>query len=126
MRAWVNHVASTAGESRLWDKGFQFGDWLDPTAPPDKPAQARTDKAIVATAYFVHSADLVVKAAEVLGRKEALEKYRALAAEVRAAFVREYVTASGRMMSDAETAYALAIVFDLLPTPEQRQRAETV
>ena len=21
----------------LWDTGFQFGDWLDPTAPPDKP-----------------------------------------------------------------------------------------
>ncbi len=123
MCAWVDHIVLLAGESRLWDKGFQFGDWVDPTAPPDKPAQARTDKAIVASAYFVHSADLLVKAAEVLGHTEAQKKYCALADEARAAFVCEYVTPSGRMMSDAETAYALAITFDLLPTAEQRQRA---
>ena len=123
MRAWVDYVASVAGERRLWDTGFQFGDWLDPTAPPDKPAQARTDKAIVASAYFVHSADLVAQAAEVLGRIDEQKKYLALAAEARAAFVREYITPSGRLMSDAETAYSLALVFDLLPTAEQRQRA---
>lgn len=123
MRAWVDYIAAVAGESRLWDTGFQFGDWLDPTAPPDKPAQARTDKAIIASAYFVHSADLTARAAEVLGRADEQKKYLALAAEARAAFVREYVTPSGRLMSDAETAYALALVFDLLPTDEQRQRA---
>ena len=123
MCAWVDHMASVAGESRLWDKGFQYGDWLDPTAPPDKPAQARTDKAIVASAYFVHSADLVVQAAKVLGHVDEQEKYQTLAAEVRVAFAREYVTSSGRLMSDAETAYALALSFDLLPTAEQRQRA---
>ena len=49
MRAWVDYVDSVAGEKRLWERGFQFGDWLDPTAPPDKPGQARTDKAIIAT-----------------------------------------------------------------------------
>jgi len=123
MRAWVDHVASVAGEGRLWDTGFQYGDWLDPTAPPDKPAQARADKAIVASAYFVHSANLVALAASVLERTDEQKKYLALAAEARAAFVREYVTPSGRLMSDAETAYALALVFDLLPTAQQRQRA---
>jgi alpha-L-rhamnosidase len=123
MCAWVDHVASAAGESRLWDKGFQFGDWLDPTTPTDKPAQARTAKAIVASAYFIHSADLVTQAAKVLGRKDEQKEYQSLAAEARAAFAREYITPSGRMMSDAETAYALALVFDLIPTSEQRQHA---
>jgi len=123
MRAWVDHIASLAGERYLWDTGFQFGDWLDPTAPPDKPAQARTDRALVASAYFIHSADLVARTAELLGHIDDQQRYRSLAAEVRAAFAREYITASGRLMSDAETAYALALVFDLLPTAEQRQRA---
>jgi alpha-L-rhamnosidase len=123
MCAWVDYVASVAGERRLWDTGFQFGDWLDPTAPPDKPGQARADKSLVASAYFVHSADLVALTAGVLERTAQKKKYLALAAEARAAFVREYVTSSGRLMSDAETAYALALVFDLLPTDEQRQRA---
>src|SRR6185295_12509250 len=37
MRAWVDHVAELAGDAHLWDRGFQFGDWLDPAAPPDRP-----------------------------------------------------------------------------------------
>jgi alpha-L-rhamnosidase len=123
MCAWVDTVAAMAGENDLWDTGFQFGDWLDPTAPPDNPAQARTDKAIVASAYFAHSAELVVRAAEVLGREEEKVHYAALAEKAKAAFVREYVTPAGRLMCDAETAYALALAFDLLPTAEQRQRA---
>jgi alpha-L-rhamnosidase len=123
MCAWVDYVASAAGESYLWDKGFQFGDWLDPTTPPDKPAQARTHKGIVASAYFIHSTDLVTQAAKVLGHKDKQKNYQSLAAKARAAFAREYITPSGRMMSDSETSYALALVFDLLPTAEQRQHA---
>lgn len=123
MCAWMDCVASVAGENRLWDRGFQFGDWLDPTAPPDKPAKARTDKAIVASAYFIRSADLVAQAAEVLGRKDEQKKYQSLATEARAAFAREFITSSGRMVSDTETAYSLALVFDLFPTAEQSQRA---
>ena len=123
MRAWVDYVASLAGEKYLWDKGFQFGDWLDPTAPPDHPGKARTDKAIIASAYFAHSARLVARAAEVLGRPEEQIRYSGLADFARNAFAREYVTPAGRLMNDAETAYALAIAFDLLPTAEQRQHA---
>jgi alpha-L-rhamnosidase len=123
MCTWVDYIASVAGETRLWTKGFQFGDWLDPTAPPTKPGQARTDKAVIASAYFVHSAELVARIADILGRMDEHKKYQSLADEARAAFAREYVTPAGRLMNDAETAYALALVFDLLPTPEQRQHA---
>jgi alpha-L-rhamnosidase len=123
MRGWVDHLATLAGAGRLWDTGFQFGDWLDPSAPPDRPADARTSPQIVATAYFARSADLVAQAASVLGRDEDQARYSALAAEVRAAFAREYVTPAGRLLSDATTAYALALEFALLPDAAQRQRA---
>ncbi|MFZ0214548.1 MAG: family 78 glycoside hydrolase catalytic domain, partial [Candidatus Dormiibacterota bacterium] len=43
MCAWVDVVAERAGDRHLWEHGFQFGDWLDPTAPPDRSAAARTD-----------------------------------------------------------------------------------
>lgn len=122
MRAWVDYVSAEVGENNLWDTGFQFGDWLDPTAPPDKPAQARTDKVIVASAYFVRSATLVAQAADLLGHAEEKAHYAEIAANAKAAFVREYITPAGRMMNDAETAYALALAFDLL-APEQRQHA---
>ncbi len=123
MRAWVDLLAKIAGERHLWDQGSQIGDWLDPSAPPDNPADARTSPQIVATAYFAHSAELVGEAAVVLGRAEEAAHYRALAARVREAFAREYVTPAGRVLSDATTAYALALEFGLLPDPAQRQHA---
>ncbi|NLE17979.1 MAG: family 78 glycoside hydrolase catalytic domain, partial [Propioniciclava sp.] len=123
MTAWVDEVAAAAGEDRLWDAGFQFGDWLDPTAPPERPEAAQTYPEIVATAYFARSARIVADAAAVLGRDEDSARYGALADEVRDAFVAEYVTASGRLLSDSATAYALALQFDLLSDPEARARA---
>jgi alpha-L-rhamnosidase len=123
MRAWVDALARIAGERQLWERGFQFGDWLDPSAPPDKPAAARTSPQIVASAYFARSAEIVAQSAALLGRAEDEAHYRALAARVRAAFAREYITPAGRLLSDATTAYALALEFALLPEPMQRQRA---
>ena len=123
MRTWVDFVATEAGEKHLWDSGFQFGDWLDPTAPPDQPWQARTDKVIVASAYFAYSSRLVAQAAEILGREDDRQYYADLAATAATAFAREYVTPAGRMMCDAETAYSVALAFDLIPTAAQRQNA---
>jgi alpha-L-rhamnosidase len=123
MCAWVDWIASQAGETLLWDQGFQFGDWLDPAAPPERPGDARTDPYLIATAYFARSAELVGQSAGVLGLVEREAYYRSLANEIRRAFAREYVTPAGRLLSDAQTAYALAIEFDLLPESAQRQHA---
>ncbi|MCS3843572.1 alpha-L-rhamnosidase [Microbacterium sp. AK031] len=122
-RRWVDLVESLAGEDRLWNEGFQLGDWLDPAAPPQDPADARTDRYLVATAYFARSARAVAEMAEVLGRVEDAARYGALADEVAAAFRAAYVTDGGRMTSDAQTAYALAIIFDLLEDDAQRALA---
>ncbi|GAA5037126.1 alpha-L-rhamnosidase [Thermocatellispora tengchongensis] len=123
MKAWVDQVASIAGEDHLWDEGFQFGDWLDPAAPPDEPGKARTDHVLVATAYHAWSARVLAETAALLGHDADAERYAALAGEVRAAFRREFVTPSGRLACDTQTAYALALTLDLLETPAQRERA---
>lgn len=123
MCAWVDAVATLTGERHLWDEGFQYGDWLDPSAPPENASQARTSSAIVATAYFARSAALAGATAAVLGREEDAARYGALAAATRAAFVRAYVLPDGQMTSDAETAYALALAFNLLSDAQQRERA---
>lgn len=118
-KAWVDQVTGLAGPSRLWNEGFQLGDWLDPAAPPHDPADARTDKYLVATAYFAWSTTRLADTAEVLGRAEDAAHYRALAAEIRAAFVAEYWDAdAGRLTSDAQTAYGLSIRFGLLGPAE--------
>ncbi|HEY8284891.1 MAG TPA: glycoside hydrolase family 78 protein [Chloroflexota bacterium] len=123
MRAWVDCIANLAGARRLWDRGFQFGDWLDPAAPPARPGDTRTDPHLVATAYFARSAELLGLAAGVLNRAKEEDHYRTLATEAREAFDREYISPSGRIVSDSTTAYALALRFDLLRDSERRRHA---
>ena len=115
MRAWVDHVARAAGESRLWRGGFQFGDWLDPDAPPENAFGAKADADVVATACFARCARVVSEALAATGDAESSELYGRLADEVVAAFQREYVTPSGRIHSDCQTVYAMAVCWDLIP-----------
>jgi alpha-L-rhamnosidase len=117
MTRWVGVVDALAGDDHLWTGGFQFGDWLDPSAPPENPAKAKTDPDIVATAYFYRSATRTAEAARVLGHVADATRYGELADGIRSAFLREYVTPAGRMMSDAHTAYAIAIGFELITEP---------
>ena len=70
-----------------------------------RPGDARTDPALVATAYHAHSARLLARAAGVLGRDDDRERATTqLADRVAEAFNDEYVTANGPLTSDAQTA----------------------
>jgi alpha-L-rhamnosidase len=124
MARWIDYVASIAGPGRLWgQEGFQFGDWLDPSAPPDEPQRAMTDRGLVATAYLARTSEIVADVAAVLGDVEAEARYRALAAEVRDAFAARYLEADGTLSSDSQTAYAMALEFCLLREPDEREAA---
>ena len=114
MAAHVDHVITLLSDTGLWDTGFQFGDWLDPNAPPDRPDLAETHPGVVATASLYRTARLVAEVAHLLGRAEDGQRFAALATDTRAAFNRHYVGADGTVRSDTQTAYTLAIVFGLL------------
>jgi alpha-L-rhamnosidase len=114
MVAHVHRVESLLSPTGLWDTGFQFGDWLDPTAPPDEPAAAKADKGVVATACLYRDARILTDIAELLGRSEEAAEFTALAERTRAAFNDHYVNDDGTIHSDAQTAYTLAIAFGLL------------
>ena len=122
MVAHVRRIESKLSPTGLWDEGFQFGDWLDPTAPPDEPGVSRADNGVVATACLYRDAHIVRDAATLLGRHEDAEHFASLAERTRAAFNEHYVRPEGIIHSDAETPYALAIVFGLLD-PEDEQLA---
>jgi alpha-L-rhamnosidase len=123
MRAWVDRMAALAGDDLLWAGGFQFGDWLDPAAPPDDPARAKANPDVIATAYLARSAEVVGRAAAAIGDDETARAYAGLAERVRDAFAGEYATPGGRLVDDAATSYALALQWALLPGAEQRTRA---
>lgn len=124
MKAWVEYMRRAAGERYLWTTGDHFGDWLAfATIDPSYPG-ATTDKDFLQTAYFAHSVDLLQRAAAVLGRQSESQEYRTLLGKIKAAFVHEYVTSTGRISPNTQTAYALALAFDLLPQEMRRGAAD--
>jgi len=115
MRAWVEYARRRAGPALIWKPGWQFGDWLAlHTDDPSYPG-ATTGTDLIATAFLAHSADLLARTATVLGRTGDAGTYAALFHAVREAFHREFVSSTGRVGENTQTAYALALAFDLLP-----------
>jgi len=122
MTAHTRRVEGLLSDTDLWDTGFQFGDWLDPQAPPDDPIKAKADNGVVATACYHRTLRQVAAAADILGHADDAGYFSALADRVRSAFGKHYVGEDGRITSDCATVYALAIEFDLLDDTD-RQRA---
>lgn len=115
MQKWVGYITSVA-KNNLWNSGFHFGDWLFYRPNDDNDGRAAvTDKYLIAQTFYAHSTQLLINAAEVLGKKEDVTKYTALLSNIKAAFVKEYVTPTGRLVSGTQTAYVLALQFDMLP-----------
>lgn len=115
MKKWVGFMAEQAGEDLLWIGGTHYGDWLAfATTRSDYPG-ATTDKDLIATAYFSYSSGLLGKIAEIIGKEDDAAKYLKLSEDIKEAWVNEFVTPSGRVSSNTQTAYCLALAFDLLP-----------
>lgn len=115
----VLRVLSPTG---LWDTGFQFGDWLDPDAPPNDAARAKADPAVVATASLFRSAAFAAVAAAELGETAEARQWSALAEQTQNAFIRHYVD-DGRIRSDCATVYALALHFGVVEGDHRRTAA---
>ena len=96
---------------------------------------------VVASAYWVISADLMAKMARVLGRGDDAAKYEDLAAKIREAFPKQHLSADGRVLgenrgrrpgepyeqidgTDTQTAYLLALHLDLLPEADRLKAIE--
>ncbi|GFF59274.1 hypothetical protein IFM46972_11337 [Aspergillus udagawae] len=123
MTSWLNQGVRR-GKDGLWDPElWQLGDWLDPQAPPDEPGDCRTSGTLVADAYLVHVTARMADIASALEKKTESTHYRCKAQRLRALFQDKYITHSGLIVGDSQTAYSLAIVFGLLSTRQQLDTA---
>ncbi|MCU7550190.1 glycoside hydrolase family 78 protein [Chitinophagaceae bacterium LB-8] len=124
MKAWVRYMTDSS-RNYLWNKGFHFGDWLSFMVDNDLGGRtAITDKYLISQCFYAHSTQLLINAAKVLGKMEDVSKYTALLQNIKDAFVKEYVTPNGRMVSGTQTAYVLALHFDMLPENLRQQAAD--
>jgi alpha-L-rhamnosidase len=119
MKAWVEFMRRRAAGNHntyLWDTDFSFGDWLSYSTSSDAHYPgAYTDYRMIATMFFAHSTDLLRKTAEILGKENDAKEYGRLFEKIRESFLSEYVTPGGRVLSDTQTSYILALAFNLLP-----------
>jgi alpha-L-rhamnosidase len=115
MAKWVNYEKTRAGDDYIWDGDFHFGDWLAFASNASDYPGATTGKDMIATAFFAHSTDLLQRTALVLGKKDDAARYGEQLGRIKSAFRREFVTETGRVGEDTQTAYVLALQFDLLP-----------
>ncbi|HEY5218720.1 MAG TPA: family 78 glycoside hydrolase catalytic domain [Gemmatimonadaceae bacterium] len=115
MRAWVDFEARQTGADHIWRPGWRFGDWLAYHSTDAGYPGATTGTDLISTAYLAHSADLLARAAHILGNSADAAKYTTLFHTERAAFDHEFVSPAGRVGESTQTAYALALRFDLLP-----------
>jgi alpha-L-rhamnosidase len=108
MRKWVEHIRSANPDLiRRNDLNNNYGDWV--------AIASETSKELLATAFFARDADLLARAARVLGRDEDARSYQELFERIRAAFGAAFLDDDGRVHGDTQTGYVLALRLDLVP-----------
>lgn len=132
MTRWVEYAAGAAATGRhpsrqesrpepaphehfLWDSGFHWGEWAEPGGVFDFFG----DKGIVATGYLARSADIVAKAATILGQTHHAHRYRELHADALHAWRAEYLTPAGHLTLESQANYVRGLAFGLIPTELQ-------
>jgi alpha-L-rhamnosidase len=103
-----------------------YGDWCVPPEDPklihsNDPAR-KTDKALLATAYFYHDARLMARYATWLGKPEDAQRFTDLAEKLKAAFNGKFFRAdTGQYDNGSQTSCVLPLAFGLVPDG-QRER----
>lgn len=115
MQAYVNYIRNKAGDTYLWKGGSVFGDWLFYKSMQQTENDGYTSPDMIATMFYAYSADLMSKTAHVLGKTADEKMYSDLFEKIKAAFMKNYVTGEGRIASESQTSYVLALEFNLLP-----------
>jgi len=115
MVRWLEYLERTNPDGvRRNELGNNYGDWL--CIPSDTSFRTHSPmKTLLATAYWATDASRLAAMAGAIGRYEDAARFQAMFERVRKAFQREFLQADGRLGVETQTAYLLALAFDLLP-----------
>ncbi|WP_050184079.1 alpha-L-rhamnosidase [Domibacillus robiginosus] len=123
MKKWVDYIRYQGENEYLWNTGFHLGDWLALDAKEDS-YEGATPKDLIATAFFAHSVRIVRDTARVIGKMDDAKFYDEVLHNIIKEFHSEFVSPSGRLAAHTQTAYVLALVFDLVEGPVRERAAK--
>ena len=117
MKRWVEYIRAKSGDSFIWKGGSKYGDWLFYHPPVNNHSEPDgfTEHDFISTAFFAYSAGLLAQTARELGKTDDEKTYTELFDKIKNVFVKEYVTPAGRVGTNSQTSYVLALMFNLLP-----------
>ena len=114
MVSWLDEGV-LRGSDGLWDPlSVQYGDWLDPKAPPQYPAHGRTDTHLACNAFLVYVTGLVASIGHILGDERTAFRFSKDYERLATLYEENYVTRGGRLASDSQTAFTLTLRFGLV------------
>jgi len=124
MTRWLDWIERHNPDGlRTRELGNNYGDWL--CIPSDTTFRTHSPmKNLLATAYWADDAAKMARMARELGRAAEAERFSAMFEKVRAAFQKEFLRADGRLTVETQTAYLLALAFNLLPDNVRARAAE--
>ena len=93
--------------------GLGYGDWL--ALDGSGQIKGGTPIDLIGTAHYANSADIMARTSELLGKEAEARAYRELHHRITEAFRNRFVTPDGLLVSGTQTAYVLALHFNLLP-----------
>lgn len=114
MKAWVDYINNVSKDG-LWTANG-YGDWL---APGDSTSLPYIDQC-----YWANSTQLLINTARVLGKTADVEKYTPLLQNIKSAFLKNYISPEGVAITNTQTAYILALQFDMLPDSMKKNAAD--
>lgn len=123
MKKWVEYIKAQGDNPYLWNTGFQLGDWLALDCREEK-RDGMTSKDFVASAYYALSCKILMDAAQVLGYEDDVKTYGSLLKKIKENIAYEFITPSGRLSDNTQTANVLALKFGLSTNP--KKNAETL
>jgi len=126
MNRWMEYKVENSKNYIGPDYGF--GDWLSlndenrTSNPENDNYSGSTSKTLINTAYLAYTAHLMFRMSKFLNEPKKVSYYQDIHLKVKNAFNKSFVADNGRITDDTQTAYILALKFDLL-TNKQRKLA---
>jgi alpha-L-rhamnosidase len=123
MRRWVGYLDARRVDGGLLPTNeFQYGDWLDPDAPGDKPWDAKVSAAFVANAFFAHSARILSRAEHLVGDPAEAERNARLGDEIATLVWAD----QGEHAITTQSGCAIALEFHIAPDEQRVAIAEAL
>ncbi|MCL4177556.1 MAG: family 78 glycoside hydrolase catalytic domain [Verrucomicrobia bacterium] len=122
MKRWIDYMAGFIQDDLM--PRDNYGDWCVPPEDPklihsQDPAR-KTHPTLLGTAYYYHCLNLMSRYARMLGQLEDAGRFEALAARMKSAFNRRFLSPDGRHYDNgSQTSCVLPLAFNLVPATQR-------